>query len=181
MRKTLMTAVLSFVLVGASFARSSVGDWQTVRQDIPRGWQITVVTSFTFPCVFQQATDQELICSPLDHDRRGSDNGEIHVRRDRIREIRVEKREGANMVAGAAGGAGLGTLLGALLIPGARGPSAYLFGLGGASIGARSGRGTHILHGKVIYRRPVADKNTVEVQPARSVVDTVKASAQTSP
>jgi hypothetical protein len=171
MRKTLLTAVLGFVLAGASFARSSVGDWQTVRQDIPRGWQIIVVTSFTFPCVFQQATEQELVCDPLDHDRRGYDNGEIRVRRDRIREIRVEKREGANMVAGAAGGAGLGTLLGALLITGAKGPSAYLFGLGGASIGARSGRGTHILHGKVIYRRAVENRDPRNGQ----------ASAQTSP
>jgi hypothetical protein len=120
----------------------------------------------------QQATDQELICDPLDHDRRGSDNGEIHVRRDRIREIRVEKREGANMLAGAGGGAGLGSLLGALLIPGARGPSAYLLGLGGASIGAHQGRNIHILHGKLIYRRSVE---------ARDSPNGTQAIAQTSP
>ena len=171
MRKILMMILLSCGLCASCFAKGPVGDWQIVQQDIPRGWQITVVTSFTFPCVFQQATDQELICEPLDHDGRASDKGEIRVRRGRILEIRVEKREGANMLAGAGGAAALGSLLGALLIPGARGPSAYLFGLGGASIGASSSRGTHILHGKVIYRRRVADKDTIEGQPARSGIE----------
>jgi hypothetical protein len=180
MRKTLLTAVLGFVLAGASFARSSVGDWQTVRQDIPRGWQIAVVTSFTFPCVFQQATEQELVCDPLDHDRRGSDNGEIHVRRDRIREIRVEKREGANIVAGAAGGAGLGTLLGALLVPGARGPSAYRSVWAGHDWSAFRPRHSYFAWQGDL---PPAGRGQeyVEGQPARSGVDTVKASAQTSP
>ena len=57
------------------------------------------------------------------------------------------------MLAGAGRGAGLGSVLGALLIPGARGPSAYLLGLGGASLGSHQGRSVHMLHGTVIYRR----------------------------
>jgi len=153
MNKTLAIALLSCIPATASFAKSSVGDWQNVQQDVPRGWQIIVVTTLTFPCVFVQATDQELVCDPLDR-RGGSDGGRIRVRRECIREIRAEKREGANMLAGAGGGAGLGAILGALLIPSGRGPAAYALGLGGASIGARHGRSVHILHGKVIYRRP---------------------------
>ena len=144
-------------LSGACFAKSAVGDWQDV-QDIPSGWQVIVVTTFTFPCVFAHATDTELICSSVRHDEKDSSIQEIHVRRARIHEIRVEKREGANMMAGAAGGGGLGVIMGALLFAGARGTGAYAFGLGGASMGARSGRNVHILRGKVIYRRSVTDK-----------------------
>ncbi len=136
----------------ASFGKSPVGDWQAVQQDIPTGWQITVVTSMTFPCVYESANDQELVCKRLD--RANANQAEIHIRRERIHEVRVEKRQGANMLAGGAAGAGVGSVLGALLILGARGTSAYALGLGGASLGARHGRDTHILPGKVIYRRP---------------------------
>lgn len=156
MRK-LISISMFVALSGACFAKSAIGDWEDVR-DIPNGWQIIVVTTFTYPCIFTKATDDELVCNSLEHERDGSQPREIHVRRARIHEIRVEKREGANMVAGAAGGGGLGAIMGALLFAGARGPGAYAFGLGGASMGARSGRGTHILRGKVIYRRPVLDK-----------------------
>jgi hypothetical protein len=61
------------------------------------------------------------------------------------------------MLAGAADGGGLGAGLGAVLVAGARGPSAYMLGLGGASLGARSGRNRHIVHAKVICRRPKTD------------------------
>jgi len=143
--------VLIFLLKTASFAKSPVGDWEAVQQDIPRGWQITMVTSMTFPCMFEEASQQELVCRRLD---RASDDAEIHIPRERIHEIRVEKRTGANTLAGGAAGAALGSSLGLLLIPHARGASAYTFGLGGAAIGASHGRNTHILKGKVIYRRP---------------------------
>jgi len=152
MQKLWIVFMLFGACATASFAKSPVGDWQAVQQDIPTGWQITVVTTMTFPCIFESANNQELVCKRLD--RANSNEAEIHIRRDRIHEVRVEKRQGANMLAGAAAGAGLGSALGALLIPGARGTSAYALGLGGASIGARHGRDTHILRAKVIYRRP---------------------------
>jgi len=152
MRKLLTLFLLICVCATASFGKSPVGDWQAVRQDIPTGWQIIVVTSMTFPCVYESANDQELVCKRLD--RANVNEAEIHIHRERIREIRVEKRQGANMLAGGAAGAGLGSILGALLIPSGRGTSAYALGLGGASIGARRGRDVHILRGKVIYRRP---------------------------
>jgi len=76
----------------------------------------------------------------LQHHPEASKDRETHVRRDRIREIRVERREGANMLAGAAGAGSIGAVLGAALAAGARGPSAFLLGIGGAGTGARTGR-----------------------------------------
>jgi len=175
--KRRLTILLSITLLsGAAWARSSVGDWQSV-QDIPAGWPIIVVTEFTFPCSFAEASDQELTCKPLQHapDR---DARDIHVRRDRIREIRVERRDGANMLAGAGAGGALGSLLGAIVFAGARGPSAYAFGLGGASVGGHAGRDLHVLPGKVIYRRPKAETNP---GPSPTPRPASEPSARTSP
>jgi hypothetical protein len=177
MRRLLKLLFSLGLLSGIALARSTVGDWQSV-QDIPTGWPITVVTEFTFPCIFAQASDQELICKPVQRNGAAVEPREIHVRRDRIHEVRVERRDGANMLAGAGGAGGLGAILGAILVAGARGPSAYMLGLGGASVGARTGRDLHILHGKVIYRRPKAGKNPNEAQ-ALSPVD--ETTVRTSP
>lgn len=115
---------------------------------------VTVETSFAFPCIFEQATNDELLCHSLERKPSTPQDLEIRVRRERIREIRVERREGANMLGGGLAGAGLGSGFGAILAgAGSRGASAYLFGLVGAKLGARSGSRVHILHGKVIYRR----------------------------
>lgn len=142
--------LLAVLAAAPALAKAPVGDWEVVEQDVPRGWEITVVTSLSFPCVFARATADELVCNPV---RRSGNDSEIHVRRERIREIRVERREGSNMLAGAAGGGGLGSILGALLVAGGRGPAAYTFALTGAATGAHSGRNIHILRGKVIYRQ----------------------------
>jgi hypothetical protein len=164
MRKPTLLLLMTFLLAGSSFAKEPVGDWQTVQNDIPRGWQITVVTAFTFPCIFEQANDKELVCEQLHH-RWGSENNDIHVLRDRIREIRVEKREGANMFAGGIGGGVAGALLGAVLVAHAMGPAALLLGMGGVGMGANTGRGLHILHGKVIYRRSEEGESSHSKQP----------------
>lgn len=150
--------VLAVVTSSLAKDKAPVGDWQTVQQDIPRGWGLEVVTSMTFPCTFQRATADELICTPIRRNGRESDDAEIHIRRERVREIRVEKREGTNMLAGGGASAGLGALLGAALFPGGAGRAAFALGLGGGSIGARHGRDIHILRGKVVYRRPVPDQ-----------------------
>ena len=167
----IMRKMIAFILMALTAAvpllaksKGPVGDWQAVQQDVPRGWGLEVVTSMTFPCVFDHATADELICRPIERGGRESDDAEIHVRRDRIREIRVEKREGANMLAGGGAGAGLAAILGAVLIPGGAGRAAFAFGLGGASIGARHGRDIHILHGKVIYRRAAPDQSAASIQ-----------------
>jgi hypothetical protein len=153
MKKLFVITFSALTTTAFCSAKNPVGDWQAVRFDIPQGWQITVVTSFTFPCIFESATEDELICGPLQRPQRTSASHETHIRRDRVREIRVERRDGANMLAGATGAGGLGAGLGAIAAAGSRGSSAYALGLLGAGMGARTGRGLHILRGKVIYRR----------------------------
>jgi hypothetical protein len=167
MRKLTMLLLMTFIVTGSSSAKEPVGDWQTVQEDIPRGWQITVVTAFAFPCIFEQANDKELVCEQLHH-RWGSENNDIHVLRNRIREIRVEKREGANMFAGAIAGGGAGAVLGVVLVAHAMGPAALLLGMGGAGMGANTGRGLHILHGKVIYRRAEVNETSTKQKSQRS-------------
>ena len=162
-----MLLLMSLIVAGSSFAKEPVGGWQTVQDDIPRGWQITVVTAFAFPCIFERANDQELVCEQLHH-RWGSENNDTHTLRGRIREIRVEKREGANMFAGAAGGGAAGVLVGAVVVAHAMGPAALLLGMGGALLGANNGRGLHILHGKVIYRRAEVNETSTKQQTQRS-------------
>src|SRR5947208_15474487 len=125
MKKLFVIALIVLTTTSLCLAKNPVGDWQAVRFDIPQGWQITVVTSFTFPCIFQNATEDELTCGPLQHFQGASASHEIHIRRDRVREIRVERREGANMLAGAAGAGALGAGLGAIAAAGSRGSSAY--------------------------------------------------------
>lgn len=138
-------------LSASAFAKNAVSDWQAVKQDIPSGWQIIVVTSLTFPCVFQSASDEELICEPLQRDYSRPNLQAIHVRRDRIHEIRAEKRNGTNALALGAIGGLAGGGFGAV---GGRVTSAYLFGILGSAMGAHRGSRVHILRGKVIYRRP---------------------------
>jgi hypothetical protein len=166
MRSRLLLISFLALFTSTVFSKSPVGDWQSV-QDIPAGWQITVVTTFTFPCIFERASDDELICRQLDRRADLAELHEIHSRRDRIREIRVEKRNGANSLAAAGLGGGVGAGFGAISIVGARGPAAYLLGTIGALMGARKGNDTHLLRGKVIYRAPLStDKET---KPASTV------------
>ena len=81
------------------------------------------------------------------------------MRRDRIREVRAERRDGANMLAGSAFGGGTGAGFGAVAAAGSRGGPAYLLGVLGATIGAHMAHDTHILRGKVIYRSALLPKS----------------------
>jgi hypothetical protein len=175
MKPPLLLASFLAFSAGIAFAKSPAGDWQSV-QDIPAGWQITVVTTFTYPCIFESADTDELTCRQLDRYGSGADLPEIHVPRSRVREIRVEKRGGANRLTAAGLGGGVGAGFGALAVPGARGPAAYLLGTMGAVMGARAGQNTHLLRGKVIYR-PYPG-----TMPGKNRGSTVpQASARTSP
>ena len=153
MRSRLLLSSFLTLFTTTVFAKSPVGDWQSV-EDIPTGWQITVVTTFTFPCIFARASDSELLCGQLDRHSHATDPDEMHVRRGAIREIRVEKRNGTNSLAAAGLGGGIGAGFGGIAVAGARGPAAYLLGTMGAMMGARKGNDTHLLRGKVIYRAP---------------------------
>src|SRR3954452_9731114 len=90
MRNAMILPLMAVTLTAAAFAKGPVGDWQTVQQDIPRGWQVTVVTAFTFPCIFEQAKENELVCEQIHH-RWGAENNDIHVPRGRIQKIPVER------------------------------------------------------------------------------------------
>lgn len=159
MRKLLVVALMNLIATATCLAKDAIGDWEAVQQDIPSGWQVTVETSFAFPCIFEKASSDELVCHLLGPGQvwqNRDEKGEIRVRRDRIHEIRVERREGANMLAGGLVGTGVGAGFGSILAAVAsRGASAYMFGVIGGTMGARASRRVHILHGKVIYRRPV--------------------------
>jgi hypothetical protein len=176
MRSLLLLTSLLASFASFALAKSPVGDWQSV-EDLPTGWQITVVTTFTFPCIFEKASDDELICGQLDRHAHVSDTDEIHVRRGVIREIRVEKRNGANSLAAAGLGGGLGAGFGAIAIAGARGPAAYLLGTLGAMTAARTGNDTHLLRGKVIYRALLASSgktnrvSTSEIQASNARIE----------
>jgi hypothetical protein len=75
--------------------------------------------------------------------------------RDKIRDVRLEHSDAANVATGAAIGGGIGAAIGAsahnqsLTRPG----GALLFGTGGAIIGGFFGKDFPITHGKTIYRR----------------------------
>jgi hypothetical protein len=58
------------------------------------------------------------------------------------------------------------------------GPAALLLGMGGAGMGANTGRGLHILSGKVIYRRPEVKGTSKGEQPSPSVTEISARSAQ---
>src|SRR5713226_4565884 len=174
----LLSAVCLFNTI--AFARSPVGDWQSV-QDIPSGWQITVVTGFTFPCIFVRASDDELICENLQPGWAASDPREVHVHRDRIREIRVERRDGANMLAGSALGGSAGAGFGAIAAASSKGAPAYLFGAVGAMLGAHMGHNIHILRGKVVYRSDVPPSTQKKASDAVQAAAVQRRKSVTSP
>lgn len=140
-----------WLMAGICSAKTPSSDWNVV-EDIPTGWRIAVVTEFTFPCVFIRASADEIICRIPEHrwDERGLP--ETRVGRDRVREVRVDRRNGANALMGGAVGGATGAIFGAMANTGARGVSAYALGVVGALLGARIGNGVHLIKGKVIFR-----------------------------
>ncbi len=133
-------------------------DWQAVKKLAP-DTRISVRYGRLFihnVCYFQSATDDKLICKRI---LRGSSRvlipSEAVYHRDRIREVRLEHSDAANVATGAVIGGGVGAAIGAsvhsnsLTRPG----SALLLGTGGAIIGGFFGRDFPVTHGRVIYRR----------------------------
>ena len=148
MLHTIFTVLL---LAGISWAKPPLSDWGSV-EDIPTGWRIAVVTEFTFPCVFIRASSDDLVCRIPKRRWDEHDLPETRVRRERIREVRVDRRNGANALMGAAIGGGTGATFGAIATVGTRSASAYGLGIVGVLLGAHTGSEVHLLKGKVIYR-----------------------------
>jgi hypothetical protein len=156
--RQLIVLVSLCALTNASFARSPIANWQAV-QDVPPGSQIMVAAGHDYPCLFVRATEDELICGGVQRGWMVSEPQEIHFRRDQIREVRIDRGDAANSLAGAGIGASVGAAVGAAGTTNARGSAALLFGIFGSAFGARLGQAIHVLRGKVIYRS-ASVKNT---------------------
>jgi hypothetical protein len=157
MRDTRTISFLLAPLLLASLAIAQQADWQAVKNLAP-DTRISVRSEHPFHsmCIFQRATDEQLLCERI---LRGSSRllipPEAVYDRKKIREVRLEHSEAANVATGAAIGGGVGAAIGASARSGAltRSGGAFLLGTGGAIIGGFFGRDLPVTHGKVIYRR----------------------------
>jgi hypothetical protein len=148
--------LLAAVLL-ASTAPAQTGDWQAVKNLRP-GTKISVQYGRPFHnmCIFEHATDEQLVCERI---LRGFSRAFIPPQavyeRKKIREVRLEHSDAANIATGAAIGGAVGAAVGAGAGNGTltRGGSALLLGTGGALIGGAFGRDFPVAHGKVVYRR----------------------------
>lgn len=147
--RTLHVIFTVWLLASISWAKTPSSDWDVV-EDIPTGWRIAVVTEFTFPCVFVRASADEMVCRIPQRRWNERDLPETRVRRDHVREVRVDRRNGTNSLMGGAVGGGTGAIFGAIANAGARG--AYGLGVVGVLLGARMGNDVHLIRGKVIFR-----------------------------
>ena len=148
---------LSAAVLLASTAPAQTGDWQTVKNLQP-GTKISVHSASRFHnlCIFERATDEQLVCEHILHGPRGAFIPSEYVyEREKIREVRLEHSDAANIATGAAIGGGIGAAVGAGNGNGTltRGGGALLLGTGGAIIGGFIGRDFPVAHGKVVYRR----------------------------
>lgn len=157
MRHTRIIFLVFAAVLLASTALAQTGDWQAVKNLRP-GTKISVQGGHSFHnlCIFEHATDEQLVCEHILHGPRGAFIPSERVyERKRIREVRLEHSDAANMATGAAIGGGIGAAVGASAGNGTltRGGGALLLGAGGALIGGAFGRDFPVAHGKVIYRR----------------------------
>lgn len=157
MNRTNNLAVLLTVLLLASIAQAQTGSWQAV-EDLQPGTKISVqgTSPFHNVCIFEHATDEQLVCQRIQHgSRRAFSPSERVYERKRIREVRLEHSDVANMATGAAIGGGIGAAVGASAGNGTltRGGGALLLGGIGALVGGSFGRDFPVTHGKVLYRR----------------------------
>lgn len=176
--------LLKLVLLVAAMAqpllaKDDISDWQNVK-DIPPGWRISVVSGRHIACIFVRATDEELVCGGL---QRGwyTDPREFHFRREMIREVRVDRGDAVNALAGAAVGGSLGAALGASNPHVDRGAMVPFFATIGAAIGLRAGRDCHIVRSKLLYQSHPSQKSRGQkAQPAATRVS-AETTVQTSP
>ncbi len=156
--KHLKTILLvSTLFLRASLASAQAGDWQAVK-DLQPGTKISVLYGVPLHvlCVFDHATDEQLICERVFHGPRGaSSSRERAYHRSTIREVRLEHSDAANIATGAAIGGGIGVAVGVGAGRNAtqRGVGGLLLGGLGALFGGTFGRDFPIAQGKVIYRQ----------------------------
>jgi hypothetical protein len=162
MRRLFRSFFLVLAFSHGVLAKEPSGDWQVIK-DVPPGWRITVFSGRHTACIFVRATDDELVCGTMQHGWI-SDPRELHFRRELVREVRIDRGDGLNALAGAGIGGSIGAALGASNGNTDRGAAALLFGVIGASIGLRAGRDCHALRSKLLYRAqsPRKDRKSKE-------------------
>ena len=127
MKSRRIALALSFLVVTSDGLAQNT-DWQVVKA-LQFGARISVKAarySLHDPCIFQQAN---------------------------VREVRLERGDGANIALGTGIGAGVGAAIGGALAPsGRKAGAAAGVGLVGSLVGGWFGLEFPILHGPVIYR-----------------------------
>ncbi len=150
-RKPRIISSIIFVLLFGSSAQAQNGDWQAV-ENLKPGTRLTVKARHNILCIFQSATDDELVCKPLRFLHLGP--GESRFDRQSVREIRLEPNLAKHMWVGAGIGAGAGAIAGATTGSPPRGGRIIVLTLAGAAAGSILGGILSIpLRGKLIYRR----------------------------
>jgi hypothetical protein len=94
-RKPRIISSIIFVLLFGSSAQAQNGDWQAV-ENLKPGTRLTVKARHNILCIFQSATDDELVCKPLRFLHLGP--GESRFDRQSVREIRLEPNLGQTHV-----------------------------------------------------------------------------------
>lgn len=177
-----MRALTIMLLVAAMtqplLAQGDVSDWQNVK-DIPPGWRISVVSGRHVACIFVRASDEELVCGGL---QRGwyTDPREFHFRREMIREVRVDRGDGVNALAGAAVAGSIGAALGASNPHVDRGAIVPVFAVIGAAIGLRAGSDCHIVRSRLLYRSQPRQKSRSQKAQPVAIQASEEISVQTS-
>ena len=159
--KILPALLLGMGCIASAVAQSS--DWQAVK-DIPPGTQISVTARHRFIhslCIFQGASDEELVCEVNLHRRSPFTPSSIRYPRNDVRKVRLEHSDASNIASGVAIGAGIGVALGATAPnhSGSREGGAILLGGLGGLVGGVLGRDFPLFHGPVIYRSPDPQKH----------------------
>ncbi len=154
MKINLKRRIISSMLVALLFgsrAQAQTGDWQAV-QNLRPGTRIFVKAQHHILCVFEAATDSELVCKPLRFLRLGPADSRFD--RQGVREIRRAPNHAEAGWIGAGIGAGVGAAVGASTGTTPRSGSVIVLTLGGAMIGCVVGTIVLIFQrGKLIYRR----------------------------
>lgn len=138
----------------ASSVQAQSGGWRAV-ENITPGSRISVKAKHRVRCIFQRATEDELVCERMNRGLLRIAPPEIELDRPSVREVRLERSDDANAAVGAVIGAGVGAATGASTGNGTstREGGALLLGAAGAIFGWFFGSKFHVLHGKIIYRQ----------------------------
>ncbi len=159
MRYQHIVTLVLFLFVCVPASGRQVGSWQAV-EDLDPGTRISVKEHRgfpAFPCNFERADDQVLVCSTVHPVPFGPRR--FTFKRGSVRRVRLEYSDAFNARVGGAIGFGAGATIGAVACRGpdcrngARVPTALILGGIGYLPGLLFGQMFPILHGQVVYSR----------------------------